>query len=247
VFVDDNQIEIEEVSAAIPQLTAVHFPSADDGLPSFFAEMASLFARSVVTAEDADRTAMYRRRLEGMVPTASEGADLTEFLRGLEMSLTIHDRSTGDRSRAVQLINKTNQFNLNGRRVTDEEVGLVLAEGGRLYTCTLNDRTGSHGEILSCMIDGNGTIRSLVMSCRVFQRRVEHAFFAWLGSRENSPVSLDFEATSRNEPISQFLNESSFEKSGPTPIIDWSEFLQQHARELNLFALTAPDGSLQEH
>lgn len=240
VFVDDNPIEIEEVSAAIPEIRAVRFPAADDALPGFFAEIAALFARTVVTAEDAERTAMYRRRLDGMVPIAADGADLTQFLKGLEMSLAIHDRSAGDRTRAVQLINKTNQFNLNGRRVTDEEVGAVLAGGGRLYTCVLNDRTGSHGEILSCLIDGGGTIRSLVMSCRVFQRRVEHAFFAWLGTREGRPRALDFAETPRNEPIVQFLKGPGFEKlGGGEPTIMWDEFARQHSADLALFAVVA--------
>src|SRR5262249_15977068 len=96
VFVDDNPIQIEEVSPALPNVDTVVFPASDDALPEFFAALATRFSRIAVTAEDADRTAMYRRRLEGMVPAEAQGADLTEFLRGLEMSLTIHDRSRGD-------------------------------------------------------------------------------------------------------------------------------------------------------
>src|SRR5262249_7748607 len=141
VFVDDNPIELEEVSSALPDVRVIRFPSSDDRMPELFDALCQLFPRTVVTTEDADRTNMYRRRLDGMVPDTSEGADLTAFLRGLEMSLVINDRSRGDRARAVQLINKTNQFNLNGRRVTDEEVGAVLADGGRLYTASLSDRT----------------------------------------------------------------------------------------------------------
>jgi FkbH-like protein len=241
VFIDDNPIEIEEVAAAIPEIRAVQFPTNDDALPSFFAEVAGLFARSIVTAEDAERTAMYRRRLEGMLPTEADGADLTEFLRGLTMALTIHDRSAGDRTRAVQLINKTNQFNLNGRRVADDEVAALLSAGGRLYTCSLSDRTGSHGEILSCLIDGNGVIRSLVMSCRVFQRRVEYAFFVWLGARENAPRRLDFASTPRNEPMHQFLEDPAFAgREDGMPVIDWSEFARNHATDLALFDVTEP-------
>jgi FkbH-like protein len=241
VFIDDNPIEIEEVAAAIPEIRAIQFPANDDALPTFFDEVAALFARSVVTAEDAERTAMYRRRLEGMVPTEAAGADLTDFLRGLSMALTIHDRSSGDRLRAVQLINKTNQFNLNGRRVTDDEVGEMLSAGGRLYTCSLDDRTGSHGEILSCLIDRDGVIRSLVMSCRVFQRRVEHAFFVWLGARAEPPRLLDFASTARNEPISQFLQDPSFAaRENEMPVIAWNEFTQRHASSLGLFQVIEP-------
>ena len=241
VFVDDNAIEIEEVSAAIPEIRVVQFPKHDDALPAFFAELSRLFRRGVVTLEDSNRTAMYQRRLETMAPTGVAGADLTEFLRGLEMALTIHDRSQGDRARAVQLINKTNQFNLNGRRVTDEDVGDVLARGGRLYTCTLSDRTGSHGEILSCLIDAEGTVQSLVMSCRVFQRRVEHAFLVWLSNRDDPPRTLAFEETPRNEPMRQFLEDRAFGPIGTGAIaVNVEQFARAHTGVLELFALTQP-------
>src|SRR5678810_907093 len=90
-------------------------------------------------------------------------------------------RSTLDRSSAASDVYKRqNQFNLNGRRVEDAEVAAILAAGGRLYGASLADRTGSHGEVLACLMDAQGIIRSFVLSCRVFQRRVEHGFLAWL-------------------------------------------------------------------
>jgi FkbH-like protein len=205
VFVDDNPIEIEEVSRQLPQVHCIPFPSRADALPETLAAIAARFPAVGVTDEDRARTALYRRRLDGMAPSELSGADLTGFLRDLRMELQIVDRTRGDRTRAVQLINKTNQFNLNGRRVTDDEVAAMLAEGGRLYGATLTDRTGTHGEILACIIDRGGVLRSLVMSCRVFQRQVESEFIAWLAAQHGS-LRFDFAATPRNEPIQQFLH-----------------------------------------
>jgi FkbH-like protein len=244
VFVDDNPIEIEEVSSALPEVRTVTFPANDDALPAFFGELSALFARFVVTAEDAERTEMYRRRFDGMLPATSEGADLTGFLRGLDMSLTIHDRSRGDRTRAVQLINKTNQFNLNGRRVSEDEVGAMIAAGGRLYGATLADRTGSHGEVLACLVDAEGLVRSFVMSCRVFQRRLEYAFFSWLGEQAGPPVTLDFAATPRNEPMRRFLEDPSFRRgTAQTITVDLNEFRRTHTDDLALFRLAVPGRS----
>jgi FkbH-like protein len=244
VFVDDNPIEIEEVSSALPEVRTMKFPANDDGLPAFFERLTALFARPVLTTEDAERTEMYRRRLDGMVPDASEGADLTDFLRGLEMALIIHDRSQGGRTRAVQLINKTNQFNLNGRRVCDDDVAAMLAAGGRLYGATLNDRTGSHGEILACLIDAGGTVRSLVMSCRVFQRRLEYAFFSWLAGEENPPTTLEFGPTQRNEPMRRFLEDPIFRRTPDGMVAaDLEEFRRTHADDLALFRLIPPSRS----
>ena len=205
VFVDDNPVELAEVSLALPQVRCLKFPERDDALAAFLHELSSRFPRRTVTAEDRERTELYRRRLGGLAPQDLQGADLTQFLRGLEMTLTIHDRSRGDRARGVQLINKTNQFNLNGRRLTDDEIASVLEAGGRLYGASLVDRTGDHGEILACLVAPGGIIQSLVMSCRVFQRRVEYAFFAWLAAQRDPPRWLDWAGTPRNAPCQQFL------------------------------------------
>jgi len=155
--------------------------------------------------------------------------------------MTIRDRSAGDRSRAVQLINKTNQFNLNGRRVTDDEVASILSAGGRLYGVSLDDRTGSHGEVLACLINGSGTIESLVMSCRIFQRRLEFAFLAWLADKELNVSELEFSATPRNEPVQQFLTDKSFSRTPAGRIaVDLAQFRSQYADDLALFEIVTP-------
>lgn len=241
VFVDDNPIELAEVAAQLPAVRCVRFPEKEDELPALFEELVALFARPVVTNEDRERTEMYRRRLQGIVPSDAKGADLSAFLRDLGMNLIVHDRSTGDRVRAVQLINKTNQFNLNGRRVTDDEVSAVLEAGGRLYGASMSDRNGAHGEILACLISPDGIIRSMVLSCRVFQRRVEHAFLAWLAARAPAPSALEFAATPRNEPIRQFLEDPAFTAgSNGMVALDAPAFATAHAADVALFSLTEP-------
>lgn len=242
VFVDDDPVELAEVAHELPEVGCLPFPVRDEGLPALFSELSHLFARTAITTEDRERTEMYRRRLVGIAPSDLKGADLTEFLRGLDMALVLHDRSRGDRGRAVQLINKTNQFNLNGRRFTDEEIAEVLADGDRLYSATLRDRAGSHGEILACLISPTGVVESLVMSCRVFQRRVEHAFLAWLAARESPPHSLDFSPTPRNEPIRQFLDDPAFSHDDDGPVkFEAAVFADGHAKDLALFHISESD------
>lgn len=238
VFVDDNPIELTEVEGALPGIRVLRFPDSDDSIPEFFREIANLFPRRNLTAEDAQRTELYRRRLSSMVPASVAGTDLTEFLRGLGMSMKVSDRSTGDRTRAVQLINKTNQFNLNGQRITDDEVGVILAQGGRLYTAELADRSGSHGEVLAMLIDRDGVVRSFVMSCRVFQRRLEFAFLAWLVSEGSAPRALAFVETPRNEPIRQFLQDDAFTgilRGAETVTFDADRYYRDRSMDMSLF------------
>lgn len=242
VFVDDNPVELAEVGAALPAVTTLAFPAAEDEMPAFLDRLARLFRRNQVTAEDLARTDLYRRMAETAPPAAGGSAgDVVAFLRSLEMRLTIRDASQGDRTRAVQLINKTNQFNLNGRRFEDAEVAAILAAGGRLLTAKLDDRSGTHGEILACLIDADGVVEALVLSCRVFQRRVEHAFLAWLLHQAGAPRALSFAPTERNEPLRQFLDHPAFAADGQGLVaIDGAAFLQAHGDDLALFALEAP-------
>jgi FkbH-like protein len=239
VFVDDNPVELAEVSLALPNVRCMTFPQHDDDLAAFLDDLAGLYQRREITAEDRDRTELYRRRLEGMVPSDLQGADLTRFLRDLDMTLTIHDRARGDRARAVQLINKTNQFNLNGRRVSDEEVSAILAAGGRMFGAVLADRTGNHGEILACLMAPDRSITSFVMSCRVFQRRVEYAFLAWLAAQPNPPIGLRWAHTARNAPFLEFLHKIAGPPNGDGFVrLDPAAVTACFAWDLALFAIS---------
>ncbi len=242
VFVDDNPVELAEVSARLPRVRCLQFPKHEDEVPNFFHEMSRLFARKTVTPEDIERTEMYRRRLKGLVPADLEGADLTAFLRSLQMNLAVRNHSRDSFERAVQLINKTNQFNLNGRRVTSEVIASKLAAGARLFGASLTDRHGSHGEILACLLSPDGIIQHFVMSCRVFQRRVEYAFLAWLASNAKPLHGLDFASTARNEPFRNFLRDPGFQCSGEEMVrFDAARFADAHSSDLQLFTLQGPN------
>ena len=239
VFVDDNEVELAEVSAALPEVACLAFPRVDDGLPGFFVELRRLFARRVITPEDRERTELYRRGAAGLAPASGNGADLSGFLAELAMQLAIHDRTHGDRERAMQLINKANQFNINGRRVTEAELDHHLSRGGRLYTAALADRTGRHGEILSCLVSSDGIVESFVLSCRVFQRRVEHAFLSWLAQRA-APRAFRLVETPRNEPARRFFDDPSFRRvDGDLVVFDAMGFLERHGDDLALFGVAA--------
>lgn len=238
VFVDDNDIELTEVGLKLPSVRCERFPSKDDAIPAMLQRINEQFGRRTITVEDRDRTAMYRRRLAGMAPSDAQGADLDDFLRSLEMSLVIHDRSSGERGRAVQLINKTSQFNINGQRVTEDEVARILDGGGRLVTATLDDRNGTHGEILAILLDSDRVAHSFVMSCRVFNRRVETAFMRWLASNDAAPRSFRLVETARNLPARTFLAGGAFAPSADGGIgFDADRFLRDSADVEGLFRL----------
>src|SRR6202035_4416394 len=100
------------------------------------------------------------------------------YLRSLEMSLTWRRFDQIGLQRTVQLINKTNQFNLTTRRYTEDDV-LGIMRDNRAFGLQLRllDRFGDNG-IISIVIgkmqdDDELLIDTWLMSCRVLGRQVE--------------------------------------------------------------------------
>jgi FkbH-like protein len=239
LFIDDNPLEIAEVKSAIPQIKCMEFPLHDDMIPDFFDEIADIFKRNKVSFEDIRKTEMYRQTMElnKQFTINEEGGDLKTFLQNLSMELIIFDRSKGDKERAIQLINKTNQFNLNGSRINGQEVTNFIKKGGRLLTASLTDRTGNHGEIISCLIDKSGCIHSFVLSCRVFQRQIEFAFIIKLIEIFKYNLSFIYKKTEKNTPLSDFLKDRSFTNINNHIFLDTNHFLEQHNDKMNLFKI----------
>ena len=237
VFVDDNPVEIAEVSATLPDVLCVPFPAQLDSLPTLFNQLEDFFSKDVITGEDRKRTDLYKTRLKSMPPSEETGANLISFLTKLNMRLVIHERSEQDFERAVQLINKTNQFNLNGKRYEASEVAAILNAGGRLFTATLSDNNGSHGEIIAFLMNAEGLVVSWVMSCRVFQRQVEYGFLSQVLKMGVTPRVFSYEQTDRNEPVQKFFDDAAFIKQGDTIQMNIDQFLSDHGSSLDLFLM----------
>jgi len=122
------------------------------------------------------------------------------------MEIELFERTAFDNERAVQLINKTNQFNSNGNRISKQRCDQMIDGGVRLITAQLRDKNGEHGEILAILIDANSKVLSFVMSCRVFQRQAEIIFLLTiLKEFEFDYLSLHYTETERNKPFKLFL------------------------------------------
>jgi FkbH-like protein len=105
--------------------------------------------------------------------------DLAGYLKSLEMVLRWQPFDSIGLQRIVQLINKTNQFNLTTRRYTEAEVTAVMnAPGTVTLQIRLLDTFGDNG-IIGIVIglpEGDAMrFDTWLMSCRVLGRQVEEA------------------------------------------------------------------------
>ena len=121
------------------------------------------------------------------------------------MKLTIERKNTKNFDRAIQLINKTNQFNLNGVRLSKNKITKIISNKGNLITGSYKDNTSNYGEIIAILIDNIGRVVSFVMSCRVFQRKIEHAFIFEIIKRNFKLNKINYVKTEKNQPIYNFI------------------------------------------
>lgn len=138
---------------------------------------AGYFEGIAVTDEDRERSGQYQgnRAREAL---KSSVTDLDSYLRGLEMQLVWRPFDKIGLQRTVQLINKSNQFNLTTRRYTEEDVLAVMDDPSAFgLQLRLIDRFGDNG-VIAIIIgrlrdDGDLYIDTWLMSCRVLGRQVE--------------------------------------------------------------------------
>jgi FkbH-like protein len=232
VFVDDDPMQLAEVAAAHPGIEGVLFPSDEEGLYALLSRLRDLFGRSVLTDEDRLRVESLRRT-RGRASDESEGAEALpvgdEFLAEAGAKVRIDTAKEPFDMRAFELLNKTNQFNLNGRRVTEGAWRAYLREPDTLLlVASYGDKFGALGKIAvlsGLRRNGKLQIDHWVMSCRAFSRRVEHQCLRFLFERCGiEDLTFGFEETARNGPLRTFLQEISGAAPAPGMVLTRATF-----------------------
>jgi len=213
VFVDDDPLEIEEVLEAHPELTCLRFPSNDpQAIYDLLNRLRDLFGKASVSSED-------KLRLESIRVNSAFQNELTNvdgfseaLLERAQARVTFSAAKNGGDARALELVNKTNQFNLNGRRLTEAEWHSYLGQNGSfLVTASYDDRFGSLGKIAAVIGRQSASVLHVdrwVMSCRAFARRIEYQTLMFMFDKfEATVISFDYEKTQRNAPFTKLISD----------------------------------------
>ena len=178
VFLDDNPVERALVRGELPEVLVPEFGT--DPVSILAALNRSLAFEAVsLSKEDLERHASYRQNGLRMELQRSS-ASVEEFLRSLKMRAEVgplHDEVV---TRVVQLIGKTNQFNLTSRRHSAAEVRAMM-RSPLFWTqyFKLSDRFGDNGLVGLIIAKADPShsvaweIDTWLMSCRVIGRKME--------------------------------------------------------------------------
>ncbi|HEY4215071.1 MAG TPA: HAD-IIIC family phosphatase [Steroidobacteraceae bacterium] len=176
VFLDDNPVERGLVRTQLPQV-AVPEIGTDPAEYSRTLAAAGYFDLIAFSEEDRKRAEFYDMNARRATLRAQTG-DIQSYLASLQMEITFAPFDATGRARIVQLINKSNQFNLTTRRYTAADVERLEADPQSLtLQVRLTDIYGDNGmiSVVICRAAGQTTweIDTWLMSCRVLGRGVE--------------------------------------------------------------------------
>jgi len=210
VFVDDSPMELAEVAHAYPEMECVLFTPRDaDAVFQLLERLRDTFGKAAVSEEDRIRAESIRTVVARQAAADGETNQDQFFEQAGAVLQFCFDKDPAD-NRTFDLVNKTNQFNLNGRRYGEAEwQSRIENPRSFLMTASYRDKFGPLGKIAVVMGREAGShlrIDTWVMSCRAFSRRIEHQCLRQLYQHFGvTEVVLDFVSTPRNGPTREFL------------------------------------------
>ena len=172
----------------------------------------------LTTDESKNRRAMYKaEEKRNQLMQSADNGDTIDFLRKCHLSIELFEPQAEDEKlRCYELLVRTNQLNLSGKKYTPEEYEDVLArENHTNFAFSCKDDFGSYG------IVGFGQYRvenqqliftEFAMSCRVAGKYVESALFSSLLEKENCAQGLfSVSKTKKNILLRNTLQSIGFE------------------------------------
>ncbi len=209
IFIDDNPVECAEVRSNIPEVLTINLPIEKDIV--HFLKHIWAFDHVKVTEEDQQRTTLYQQNVQ-RERFQKETTGLEEFLEGLKLNIEISQIRKDQITRAAQLTQRTNQFNLTTKRYSEKEISEILIDQLEGRVVRVSDRFGDYGlvglmlfmkELDSLKID------TFLLSCRVLGRGVEYQMLKILGEIAQeanlSTVKATYIQTKKNLPALNFL------------------------------------------
>lgn len=175
VFLDDSPFERNQVRELLPDVQVPELPPDPADVTAALARW-NLFEGRAATSEDRGRHGYYQADTSRQALRVAT-TDLESYLSGLEMEAEARAFDGFTLPRVVQLLQRSNQFNLTTIRYSREELESLSAQAGVTgFSLRLVDRFGDNGVIAVIILrddNGLGLVDSWVMSCRVLGRGVE--------------------------------------------------------------------------
>lgn len=218
VFLDDNEVEREAVRANLPQVTVADFPRDVAKLPETVRGIyEKYFWCARETDEDKAKTRQYHEEANRKKELES-AASIDDYIRSLNIKVTINKVREDQFERTVQLLNKTNQFNTNTVRMDMAQfLKYVEDESNSVYVANVSDKYGDSGLVAIMLTNRSGEtlcIENFLMSCRVMGRQIEDSIVFAVEKQAEAcgikKIMSSYKATAKNKPVEKLWDRLGF-------------------------------------
>ena len=214
IFIDDNPVERETVKGECTGMLVPDFPTDSTELLSFAEDVWFNYCRPLrVLGEDVNKTKMYQNEAKRKHEQETS-LSLDDYIEKLEMVADIHRMRDSERERVVQLIGKTNQFNLTTKRYTASEIDEIENDKtNAIYVVHSSDKYGDNGLISVVILKENAEqvmIDTFLMSCRVMGRKLEDVIINELAGKYHKKLIGEYIPTAKNAPVNDLYDRLGF-------------------------------------
>lgn len=223
VVVDDNPVECDMIQQMLPDISVIQVPSQIYKL-SHAILRSGYFDTLSISDEDVHRTKMYQTEtLRNVAKAQFDNVD--QYLRSLNTVAYIRNVEPKDIPRIAQLTQKTNQFNLTTKRLSNSNIESIVANKDMaIYCVSISDKFGDSGltgVFFAEKKGNNATITNLILSCRILGRDIEIIFTDYcMRDLEKKWEINSWEAlyvpSSKNQQVSNFWEKMGFHKNSET-------------------------------
>ena len=214
LFIDDNPFELEKVKSQIKDINTINSSNHLNILANINSDP-RLFKYKILK-EDLNKYKQYK--LKSKFDDVSKKNDHSmQFYKKLKQKVIFENIKEKNLARALQLFNKTNQFNFNLNRYTNTTLKKLLKN--KIYSVEIisfKDKFGDHGIIGAYIVKKDKfkiEIIDFVLSCRVLNRYVEDfIILKIMKANKNKNISIFYKKDKVNDiliPI--FLKKEYFE------------------------------------
>lgn len=204
VFVDDNAFERMEVAQKQPSITCIH--------PEEFLSFVKCDRFDVPITEDAQKRRSTYQMMEKLKEEEEQwGGDIDDFLKSCKITATLHHPKEQEIKRCYELLQRTNQLNASGRRLSLEEVSSLVHDTTHndCFVISSDDKFGSYGIVGFIAVNKSKEIpiiTDFVISCRVANKKIEPTIVNHL-AKIKGKILFNYKKTKLNGPMLQITKE----------------------------------------
>lgn len=199
-FIDDSEFEREEVRRNNPEVRVFHENQITEILDrrEFMPIISSTSKNRRLQYAAEEQRSQFKNNL-------GKNSSISQFIKECKIKINIFSPSKDEEiQRCFELIQRSNQLNLTGRKYSRKEFDEILSNTDYIKIAFSSaDKFGEYGIVCFCVLQlahNNLKFIEYAMSCRIASKHIENAFFTYLLKKFNATkYNFEISKTKKNQ------------------------------------------------